>query len=211
MQTKPTTLISMMLFVLLLSSHARAQTETPKFELGVHFSALTLDDDPTNNSFCDACNTFTYTGIGGRFTYNLNDSLALETEVNFFLRENKGMTSRLVGGRPVQGLFGIRAGDRFEKVGVFAKVRPGFLSFSRTISSGLGIPFSLNFSRRTHFNVDVGGVLEFYPSRKVVVRLDVGDTIIRYGEENLEGGLIPIVDAATSHNLQISAGVGFRF
>src|SRR5688572_566283 len=78
-------LISTILFILVLGSDAKAQTETPKFELGVHFSALPLDDDPTNNSFCDACETFTYTGIGGRFTYNLNDSLALESEVNFFL------------------------------------------------------------------------------------------------------------------------------
>ena len=32
-----------------------------------------------------------------------------------------------------------------------------------------------------YFSMDVGGVVEFYPSRRIVTRLDIGDTIIRYG------------------------------
>lgn len=203
------TAVATLLCLFLFSGKAEAQTDTPKFELGAHFSALPIDDDPTNNSFCNACDTFVYAGIGGRFTYNLNDSLALDSEVNFFLRENRGFTSRRVGGRPVQALFGVKAGKRFEKAGVFGKVRPGFLSFSETISSGLG-SFAPQFSRRTHFNLDVGGVVEFYPSRRAVVRVDVGDTIIRYGEENLPGALSPF-DGATRHNLQLNAGVAYRF
>lgn len=208
--SKKLKVISIVLFLLNFSTHAKAQDETPKIELGVHFSALPLDDDPTDNVICPVCDTFTYTGIGGRFTYNLNNSLALESEVNFFLRENQRRRSRLVGGRSVQGLFGVKAGKRFEKVGLFAKVRPGFLRFSDTVQSGLG-QMAVDFFPRTHFNVDVGGVLEFYPSRTVILRLDVGDTIIRYREENLEGALIPVVDAATRHNLQFNVGVGFRF
>ena len=94
------TLILTMLLMLIVTSPAKAQDEVPKFELGVHFSALPLDDDPTNNSICQVCDTFTYTGIGGRFTYNLSNSLALESEMNFFLRENKRMRSRRVGGLP---------------------------------------------------------------------------------------------------------------
>ena len=203
------TLISTMLLMLIVCSQAKGQDEVPKFELGVHFSALPLDDDPTNNSICQVCDTFTYTGVGGRFTYNLSNSLALESEMNFFLRENNRMRSRRVGGLPVQGLFGVKAGKRFDKIGVFGKVRPGFLSFSDTVQSGLG-EFSNDFFRRTHFNLDVGGVLEFYPSRRIVIRADVGDTIIWYREENLAGALSPI-SGNTTHNLQFNVGVGFRF
>jgi hypothetical protein len=141
----------------------------------------------------------------------VNDSFAVETEVNFFLDENRGYTSRRVGGKPVQALFGVKAGKRFERVGVFGKVRPGVISFGRVISSGLGGgPVLPDFSRRTHFNLDVGGVFEVYPSRKVVFRVDAGDTLVHYGEENLPGALSAF-PGETRHNFQFNAGAGFRF
>jgi hypothetical protein len=200
-----------LLCLFVFGGKAEGQTTAPKSELGVHFSALAIND-PTNDFLisCQSCDTFVYTGIGGRFTYNLNDSLAIDSELNFFTRENRKNTSRVVGGKPIEGLFGLKVGKRFERAGVFGKVRPGFLSFSHTISSGLG-GIGTPFSRRTHLAVDVGGVFELYPSHKVLVRVDVGDTIIRYGEENVEGGLIPVVNASTRHSLQFSAGVGYRF
>ena len=201
-------LVVALLFLSALAS--QAQTETPKFEAGAQFSALPINEDPSDDSLCPACGTFVYTGVGGRFTYNLNASLAFDSEVNFFLRENLGMISRRVGGRPVQGLFGVKVGRRFRRVGVFAKARPGFLSFSKTVSSGLG-ELDLRLTRRTHFNMDVGGVFEFYASRKVIVRLDAGDTIIRYGGENIAGALSPISTATTRHNFQFAAGMMFRF
>jgi hypothetical protein len=68
---------------------------------------------------------------------------------------------------------------------------------------------------------DVGGVVEFYPSKRIVTRFDVGDTIIRYGDTtvtSIQGPidgpftLVPItIGGETRHNFQFSAGVGFRF
>ena len=210
MKTKTTFKLAAALLCLLAAwGRAGAQTDAPKFEAGAQFSTIAIDDDPSNNALCgDPCDTFFYKGVGGRFTYNVNDSLAVETEVNFF-NKNERMTSRRVGGRPVQALFGVKAGKRFEKVGLFGKVRPGFLSFPDTISFGLGVG-SGPLTRKTHFNLDVGGVFEVYPSRKVVLRVDAGDTIIRYGEENLAGAPSAI-EGATRHNLQVNAGVGYRF
>jgi hypothetical protein len=70
--------------------------------------------------------------------------------------------------------------------------------------------------------VDVGGVLEFYPSRRIVVRFDGGDTIIRYNQRTFDflvfpmGSTTPVLTpitqpAYTTHNFQFTAGVGFRF
>ncbi len=56
---------------------------------------------------------------------------------------------------------------------------------------------------RTEPAFDLGGVIELYPSRRVVVRVDAGDTIIRFNRNGV-GDLI-------SHNFQLSTGVGFRF
>jgi hypothetical protein len=77
------------------------------------------------------------------------------------------------------------------------------------------IPVDFNFAD-TGFSLDVGGVLEFYPSKRITVRFDAGDTIV-----NREGGVIvfplnaPLFALSGSnfatHNLQLSAGVGFRF
>lgn len=196
---------------LLFAGRAGAQTRAPKFEAGAQFSSVSIDD-PTDDSLsaCNGCDAFVYKGIGGRFTYNLNDSVAFDSEVNFFLDEERRRVSRVVGGHPLEGLFGVKAGKRFRRVGVFAKARPGFVSFSRTIRFPLGVGVG-PLSRTTHFAADLGGVVEFYPSRKFLVRADAGDTIIHYGEETLAGTTSPIVRATTTHNFQFSAGVGWRF
>lgn len=58
----------------------------------------------------------------------------------------------------------------------------------------------------TEFALDLGGVLELYPSRFVSVRFDLGDTMIHYGRSTLSGG-----PGSITHNLQFTTGVGFRF
>ncbi|MFZ0752060.1 MAG: hypothetical protein WAM70_22055, partial [Pyrinomonadaceae bacterium] len=75
--------------------------------------------------------------------------------------------------------------------------------------------------KATYPSMDVGGVVEFYPSRRIVTRLDIGDTIIRYGVYRDPVGQVcaticvpPLVferPAERRHNLQFSAGVGIRF
>lgn len=57
------------------------------------------------------------------------------------------------------------------------------------------------------FNIDVGGVFEYYPTRNTVFREDVGDTIIRYNSQPPKD----INRTFTRHNLQTSVGFGFRF
>ena len=76
--------------------------------------------------------------------------------------------------------------------------------------------------KATNFSTDVGAVVEFYPSRRIVTRFDIGDTIIRYGDYG-EPALVvcalccPCVNQLflrpkeTKHNLQFSAGVAIRF
>lgn len=206
-----------LLFLFLHSPNTPAQsTETPKFEVGAQFSLLSLDNDPSpaDSSFIGRR---TEPGFGGRFAYNLKNYLAVESELNFFPRSYKGFVTPLGGGRVTQGLFGVKAGIRRERFGVFGKARPGFVSFSRVVRNvrfpnGGGPdprdPFGFDLGRITHFAVDVGGLAEFYPSRRTILRFDVGDTIIRYGSRPRELSFGP---AFTKHNAQFSAGFGFRF
>lgn len=232
MQSHTVTFLHRLFVIVLILCYGQnsfAQDETPKYEIGAQFSSLSFNDNdgrPTGavlREFGDQ----TLPGIGGRFTYNLNDHVGLEAEANFFFGDTELFAPLGSGGRPFQAVFGIKAGKRFEKFGVFAKARPGLVSLSegKFDLSTLGDP-SLPISffdvqeRATHFAVDVGGVVEFYPSRRIVTRFDIGDTIIRYGDQTLPvsgaflSGTIPptrTVSSETRHNFQFSAGVGFRF
>jgi hypothetical protein len=186
-----------------------AQEDAPKLELGVQFSSLSMSENQSS----------TEPGVGGRVTYNLTNNVALEAQFDFFPYDRRFRGFRN-GGRIAQGLFGVKAGKRFEKFGIFAKARPGFTSFSAGREEVIVLsPTVIDFRphRETHFSTDVGAVLEFYPTRRIVTRFDAGDTIIRYGDTNgtfFTGtgttGQFPI-PGDIKHNFQFSAGVGFRF
>ncbi|MEK6281282.1 MAG: hypothetical protein AABN95_13095 [Acidobacteriota bacterium] len=165
--------------------------------------------------------TQTQMGFGGRFIYNLSPNFALETQGDFFPRDTGLFNNARAGGRVLQGQAGIKTGKRFKRLGIFAKGRPGVVSFSKTASfegfensQGFPLPI-LRLKRRTYFSFDLGGVLEFYPSQRLVTRFDAGDTMIRYGRQELPFGLGPsgltVTPPETFHNFQFSAGVGFRF
>ncbi len=221
MKTKTTLTTLLAAFVLLLTAHStRAQTETPRYEVGVQFSSLSINE-PNSNLYR------TEPGFGGRFTFNLTDYLAVEAETNFYPNQSVFRAVNTAG-RAFSGLFGAKIGKRYNRFGVYGKVRPGFVSFSEgRIPSATSFTSPTDFtftqpSRITHFATDVGGVLEFYPSRHIVTRFDLGDTIIRYQSQtfNTLAGpfgsppttIQPITaPGSTKNNFQFNAGIGYRF
>lgn len=206
----------------LLETKAQSD-ELLKVELGVHFTSITKPE--FNGSTTDP-------GFGGRFTFNFNRSVALEAVGNFFPR-NCGFCGNGPGigdnaGNITQGLVGVKAGKRFQKWGIFGKARPGFVSFSegdsKYVATGTGGSFPFEFQRKrlTNFAVDVGGVIEFYPSKRLVTRLEAGDTLIHYSSRQSSFLFfdpttgIPVLfpfttRSETRHNFQFVAGVGWRF
>lgn len=204
-----------------------AQSDEKKFEVGGQFSSLHVTTHTVT-----ASGAFTVTtrgrniesGFGGRFGYNLSKYFSLEAEGNFFPRDRD-----LDGGQKVQGFFGVRAGKRFEKFGVFAKVRPGFVRYEKGDYVFVGGPAifppllsSYRPVARTNFAIDVGGVVEYYPSKRTIIRFDAGDTIVRLPARNVAAFQanapspafsLVVIQAApqTTHNFQGSVGFGFRF
>ena len=205
------------LTVLLLQSQAQSQsTETPKFEVAAEFTTLEREDFTGRR---------TEPGFGGRFTFNLNRIVALETATYFFPKRcfscrNNGNVTEVLGG--------VKVGKRFEKWGIFGKARPGIASFSEgkvnivpdpTIP---GFPFRFEDERLTTFAADVGAVVEIYCSKRIVTRFDAGDTIIHFGPRPAEiiafnpatstYSLTPFtLPSRTTHNFQFVTSVGFRF
>jgi len=115
-----------------------------KFEAGAPISLLSLNRpsqfvrhriDPGFIGFGPASGRRTEPGIGGRFTFNLTNYLAFEAEMNLFPRSDTNIarnegTAAAPAGRVFQGQFGVKAGKRFRKFGIFAKARPGFVGFT---------------------------------------------------------------------------------
>jgi Outer membrane protein beta-barrel domain len=202
--------------LLVLSAAARAQgKDAPKFEVGAEFSSLSVRSP-------DFAGTQDAAGAGARFTYNVNESVAVEA-AGYVYRRLK-FSDSAVGGSAAQMQFGLKAGRRFQHFGLFAKARPGFVLFG-DVPTPVGTQV-LNLEgqqfvvpvfesrRKTYYSTDVGGVLEFYPSRRLVTRFDFGDTIIRYGARTaaiFSPATTLEAPAATRHNFQFTAGVGFRF
>lgn len=210
-----------------------AQSDERKFEVGGQLWFLSVPKRTTTvttNGLNLVADRELVVGFGGRLGYNFSRYIAMEAEVNVVPRDRE-----LEDGRKVQGVFGLKAGKRFEKVGVFVKARPGFIYSSQgnyeelnpvALCGGIyPLPISCYSSvSSTDFALDLGGVVEIYPSKRTVFRFDAGDTLVRHGARNVaafhtpplgtpEGGRIVVVPIAseTSHNFQMSLGLGFRF
>lgn len=205
-----------LLTVLVLQSPSQAQsTEVPKFEVAAEYTGLQRE------SFSGRADQ----GGGARFTFNLNRIISFETAGYFFPYQCIDCSNN---GNAVEVVGGVKVGKRFEHWGIFGKARPGVVSFSRgkfDVVPNPGIPgFPFNFvpHRVNSFAADLGGVVEFYPSKHIVTRFDVGDTIIHFGRRSVEVitfdpatstfNLSPFtLPARTTHNAQFVASVGWRF
>lgn len=211
------------------------QENPPRFEVGAQFTTLNVDPpSPVPQDLIIFSDHLIHTepGLGGRFTFNLTDNIAFEAEMNFYTRDLTGgalTTLPNPSGHMFQGQFGAKVGKRFEKWGVFGKARPGFVGFTKVNELVSTRMFNVQFGNETipvtvgefrvakklYPSIDIGGVVEFYISRRWMARFDVGDTIIRYGEVAARGfslrNQIVVRPRETHHNLQITSGIGFRF
>lgn len=158
-------------------------------------------------------NTQTQPGFGGRVTYNVLPSLAVEAAANFFPRES--FTSELDGGRVTQAFVGLKGGKRFGSVGVFGTVKPGVQSYGRAITSYLvrgEFGFEPNLGRKNVFALNWGGGVELCPESRVGVRFDAGDTVTFHPSRTSIVRLRPTrVPRLREHNFQLSSGLNYRF
>jgi hypothetical protein len=188
-----------------------AQPAAPRVEIGAQISTLRLTDFDATNA-----------GLGGRVSYDLAPWVAAEGEFSFFPTDEIAVLGSALNGpdfrvvhrrQRAEAFFGLKLGTRFERFGVFAKVRPGFANLTHREMECVGAPCPLltlllvQPVYRTELAVDVGGVLEFYPSSRVIARVDLGDTIMRH-----RSTAPPCwIGECTSHNFASRFGVGFRF
>ncbi len=191
--------------------HAKVKPPKPPgdpvkhWELGTQYTFVTL---PVVTRNCATTCREGFSGMGTNFVYNFTHGFAFDSSVNLLPGQH--------GSEPMmQGLFGVRLGQQFQHVGVFGKVRPGFIYYNKAIpGGGNDNPGSL-----TRFAWDLGGIVEVYPHResRSVIRFDVGTTLVRYLTDRYDdrftqiGGVISNQYIVTQGNFQISTGYTYRF
>jgi hypothetical protein len=142
---------------------AYAQDSYSRFELGAQYSTIR----ETNYSF-EGTN---FSGVGGRFDWNLTRRLAFESQVDFF-PENAMPLPLVQGGQTLQAVFGIRAKViQSQHFAIFGLVRPGLLHFTGV--EALSTEGSDVDRPATYFVLNLGGGIEFYPSPRWVLRFDI--------------------------------------
>ena len=192
------------------SGLVQAQSADQRFEVGGLASFLRLSDFETSSA-----------GFGGRVSFDLTRWAALEAEATFFPNDDILERPSILAPnlrvsyerRRTDAFFGMKMGRRTERVGAFAKVRPGLTRLSEVVGgqgcTGPECPLILlaRPEYRTEFALDLGGVFEFYPTERTVARFELGDTTIwhRSFAPGCWNG------DCTSHNLSTQVGVGYRF
>jgi hypothetical protein len=154
----------------------------------------------------------TDTGVGGRLSWHPTALVGADAEMTFypasFPNANGFSSSR------VEGLFGVTVGPRRAGVRPFARLRPGFLAFrGQSVVCILIFPPPLSCELaggRTLFALDLGGGAELFPASRAVVRVDVGDRILKYPGPSFRNGQAT-EDSFYSHDFRVSAGAGVRF
>lgn len=186
------------LITLLMPALAGAQD---RFDVGAHVAV-------TRSSEFDE----TDTGVGGRFSWHPVSLIGAEAEMTIypasFPNANGFSRSR------IEGLFGVTVGPRLPGLRPYARVRPGFLTFrGQPVVCILIFPPPLSCqlaTGRTLFALDLGGGVELFPASRAVIRVDVGDRILKYPGPSFRNGRAT-QDSFYSHDFRLAAGAGVRF
>ena len=191
---------------LILPTVAVAQSSEPRLETGVFFTFAKLERIGSTDHGVGS----TTAGLGGRVAWRVARYIDLDGELSVHPRAG-------VQGYRLQGFGGVKAGAWFGKLGLHAKVRPGFLYFEKDpFGAGARIAtFPLTqWADSLEPAIDYGAIVQYATPRNFLFRLDVGETRVHYDARTVAvSGVLPPMDAGgfTTRNRQWSVGVGKRF
>jgi Outer membrane protein beta-barrel domain len=178
------------------------------WEFGPLFSAMAIAREDS------IYNVRTEPGFGGYASYRFYRVFYLDGDVLYF-PQGTTFSGPHDGGAILQALAGLKGGIRRNHFGFFGKVRPGFNSYSDALTgiTSTSSGTTNTYARSTNFVLDLGGIVEFYPTERSTLRIEVGDTHILFGDRNVnvDGNIESFPGGALQHSIQLMIGYGWRF
>lgn len=193
-----------LLAAITFTSAGAAQDVAPRIEVGPQITQLYVP--------ASTVGSVTYQpAFGATCSVRIRGNLVGLDSAFSFTPKPPNESTTFAGGRLTQAFFGFRVGISKGRVHLYAKLRPGFVSFGSVILRITPPPgFSFEFGRLTEPALDAGGIVQVTISRRLAVRYEVGDTLVFYEGKVLSTGQ-PQTPSRTTNNLQFAAGFLFRF
>jgi len=153
-----------------------AARAAPRFEVFPHYDAIWL---PVNTASCTNCRQLTG-GYGVGFSARLTKWIDFDSDVNY-LANASPLPSDRAGGNATLGTFGFRSGVTYTHFSMKASIRPGFLSYDHAYETSpvAGGP-TPDMGRITHFAAALAINADYVVTRRVALRMVVGNTAVRY-------------------------------
>jgi hypothetical protein len=172
-------------------------------EVGGQYTSISL---PVLSANCPKGCRENLSGAGFNLGYNFTHFVGYDSTLNFLPSQN-GTQAML------QGQFGAKIGESWQRFGIFAKIRPGFIYY-KNAWPGLGSTTATNLTR---FAWDVGGIVEVYTHRSGKIRFEAGTTVVRYLTDQPDprmselGTVLSPQSYVNQGNFQLSTAYVYRF
>jgi hypothetical protein len=181
-----------------------AWKDDPRWGIGLQFTELSL---PVGWGTCSTCRTFV-PGGGLTFDYRMTRFVSFDSEFSLF--PGSGKTGGSGGMQEI--LAGFKVGPQFRSWGAFARVRPGFIHYDKTLVPGSVV----NYESTWRFALELGGTAEYYASRRSTLQFNIGTTLVHYLAAYPDPRQPPVSVLSTDYytyqgNFLISSGYVFRF
>jgi hypothetical protein len=153
-------------------------------------------------------------GVGAVLSARARDWLAVDGALTFYPSHYPDAPA--FSRSRVEGLFGATLGPTLGRVRPFGRLRPGFLTLRdapRPFACITIFPPPLACALAggdTLLALDVGGGVEVSATGRLLIRLDIGDRMVRFDGPVIENRRVR-QDAFFGHDLRVSAGAGWRF
>jgi hypothetical protein len=155
-------------------------------------------------------------GVGVTASWWATPRVALDSSLTWFPGNGDTAATQINDQQRVLGLAGARSGIRLGSLEFFGRARAGFLRFSPKDAvcvavTTVPLPLACSVAAgTTSFTSDLGGGVSIATPRGLHVRIDVGDLMVRYGQEAYRSNG-ELSDGFFSHNVQLSSAVLWRF
>jgi hypothetical protein len=154
-------------------------------------------------------------GLSGRLTWFVVPSVGVEAELTTFPSQLPDMAP--VTSDRLEGLFGVTVGPWLGPLRAFARIRPGFVRFSEAPAPVACIRIfppplrCLIAEGHTGVAFDLGGGVETRVTRRISLRIDVGDRMVRYPGPSLSVDRDRHDEPFYAHDLRFAAGASWTF